>query len=196
MKKPKKLTVNRLCLGLGIALLVIASVVLICWQVGIHTAQGQADAYVTTLRTLLPTPRSAAPEARLDNSMPVLAVDGADFVGILEMPQYGSAQPVGAAWGQISKYPCCFSGSVYDRSLQIGGSSQQGQYDFYREISVGDTVYFTDMEGNRFQYAVTDIRYESHADQAALGQQEAALTLFIKNVYAMEYILIFCDTAS
>ena len=58
---------------------------------------------------------------------------------------------------------------------------------------MGDSVFFTDMEGNRFEYAVTDIRYENTADQTTLNRKDSALTLFIKNVYAFEYIIISCD---
>ena len=52
------------------------------------------------------------------------------------------------------------------------------------------------MEGNSYHYTVTDIRYEKHADQVALQREDAALTLFIKNVYALEYIIVFCDVVS
>jgi hypothetical protein len=100
---------------------------------------------------------------------------------------------VGADWGNASRYPCRFSGSIYDSTIRIGATSQKGQYDFYRQISVGDAVFFTDMTGNRYAYAVTDIRYAKHADEASLNRREAALTLFIKNPYGFEYILIFCD---
>ena len=127
--------------------------------------------------------------------MAALAVEGTDFVGILEMPRFSSSLPVAADWGKSSRYPCRLSGSIYDRSLQIGATSQQGQYDFYREINLGDVLYFTDMSGNRYSYTVTDIRYSEHADQAALAREGAALTLFIKNVYGFDYILIFCDVA-
>ena len=127
--------------------------------------------------------------------MPSLSVDGTDFVGILEMPLHGSVLPVCAEWGNLSQYPCKFAGNVYDRSIQIGGTSQKGQFEFYREISVGESLFYTDMEGNRYTYSVTDICYEKHADQQALAQKEAALTLFIKNVYGFEYIVIFCDAA-
>ena len=193
MKKQTKSWGRRLCVFAGVGLLVIAAAVLMAWQWGIHDAQQQAATYVGTLRTLIPTPQSAVPEQRRDNAMPVLSIEGIDFIGILEMPRYGSALPVCRDWGEISKYPCCLSGSVYDRTIQIGGTSQKGQYDFYREISAGDTVFFTDMEGNRYTYKVTNIRYEKHADQTALQREESALTLFIKNVYAFEYMIVFCD---
>lgn len=179
----------------GAILVASALVMLIFWQWSIHTSAEASVEYVDTLRRLVPEPQGAVPEARRDNTMPVLAVEGTDFVGILEMPRFGSALPVGADWGKTSRYPCWFSGSVYDRSLQIGATSQKGQYEFYREINLGDVLYFTDMTGNRYTYTVTDIRYASHADQAALSQEEAALTLFIKNVYGFDYILIFCDVA-
>ena len=193
MKKASKPSLRKVLLVLGISLLVIPAVVFLCWQWGIHSAQKKAETYVSTLRSLTPTPQSAPLEERRDNTMAVLPLEGVNFTGILEFPKYDSALPVCADWGKVSKYPCRLEGSVYDRSLKIGATSQKGQYDFYREISVGDQVCFTDLQGNRFAYQVTDIRYESHADEAALQKNDAALTLFIKNIYAFEYILIFCD---
>ena len=193
MKKQTNLTVNRLCIWLGIGLLIMAALVLIVWQWHVHISQQKAAQYVQTIHALTPVPQNAVLEERRDNTMSVLSVEGTDFVGILEIPKYGSALPVCAQWGKLYQHPCCLSGSVYDRTMQIGGTSQKGQYDFYREISVGDSLLFTDMEGNRYGYTVTDIRYESHADQTALQRKEAALTLFVKNVFGFEYIVIFCN---
>ena len=127
--------------------------------------------------------------------MPVFSTNGVDFVGIIEMPRYGSVLPVCANWGKTYKYPCLFDGSVYNRTLQIGATSQKGQYDFYREICVGDQVYFTDMEGNRYTFEITGLRYEEHADQEALHYQEADMILFIKNLHAFEYLIVYCDVA-
>lgn len=158
-----------------------------------HASEKLSISYVQTIRTLIPEPEGAVLKEKYDNTMPSLSVDGIDFVGILEMPDYSSALPVCAQWERPSKYPCRLSGSIYDGSMQIGGTTQNGQYDFYRDISVGDQVYFTDMQGARYGYAVKDIRYEKHADQSALTSEDAPLTLFIKNVYGFDYILIFCD---
>lgn len=196
MKNPINGRLRKICILAGVCFLVVAIGILIFWQRSIHTSAEKAAYCVNMLRTLIPEPQGAVPEERRDNTMPTLSIDGIDFVGLLEIPRYGSTLPVCADWGTPSKYPCRFNGSIYDRTMQIGGTSQVGQYDFYREISAGDTVWFTDMEGNRFSYAVTDVRYEKSADHAALQQKGSALTLFIKNIYALEYIIIFCDVLS
>ena len=193
MMSRKNDVVRKVFIIIGVCLLVTAIVLLFVWQWNIHTSEQKAKEYVSVIRELIPEPQGAVLEERRDNTMSTLSIDGTDFVGILELPRFESDIPVCADWGKLSKYPCRFSGSVYDRTMQIGGTSQKGQYDFYRDISVGDGVFFTDMEGNRFSYSVTNIRYEKNADQSTLLREDASLTLFIKNVYAFEYIIIYCD---
>lgn len=185
--------IKKICLWVGIGLLIAAAVALLFQQWNIRSWEKKTANYCSAITTRIPTPQSAVPEARSNNAMPTLSIDGTDFVGILEMPHYGSSLPVGAAWGKVSHFPCLFDGSVYDRTLQIGATSQAGQFDFYREICVGDSLFFTDMEGNRYEYTVTFLRYVNHADQAALDQVDAGLTLFIKNIYGFDYLIVSCD---
>ena len=196
MKKIHIAAVRNVCVAAGIVLLAAALVTLAIWRWQIDFSEKQAARYVQTLQTLLPAPQDAVPEERRDNTMAVLAVDGADFVGIIEMPRYGSVLPIGADWEQAAKYPCRFDGSVYNGTMQIGATTQKGQYDFYRELSLGDTVVCTDMEGNRYTFRITALRYVEHIDSAALGCEEAALVLFIKNIYAFEYLTVFCEVSN
>ena len=175
------------------ALLAAGMVLLFTWQWSMHAAQERSADYVQTIRTLIPEPQGSVPLSRQDNAMPMLSLDGTDFVGILELPNLDLALPVGGNWGDANRHPCRLDGSVYDGTLQIGGTSQKGQFDAYRDLSVGDTLYFTDMEGNRYAYRISQMRYESHADQTALQQNDAALTLFIKNIYGFDYLIVFCD---
>jgi hypothetical protein len=188
-------TIQKICVLIGICLLAGAMAILALWRWNINGSEKQAQYYVNTLQMLVPAPQSAVPEERRDNTMSVLSIDGIDFVGIVEFPGYGSMLPVCAAWGKTTKYPCHFSGSVYDGTLQIGATTQKGQYDFYRELSLGDTVLFTDMEGNCYTYAITGLHSAKHVDQAALQREEAQLTLFIKNIYSFEYLIVYCNVA-
>ena len=185
--------IRKICIFAGIFLLVGALSVLAVWRWNIVKAEKRAMGYVNTLCTIIPEPQNAVLEARGDNTMSVLSLDGTDFVGVIELPRYASVLPVCAEWGRISEYPCRFDGSIYDGTMQIGATTQKGQYDFYRELSVGDTVIYTDVEGNRYTFAITHLRSEKHADQAALQHEKAPLTLFVKNIYSFDYLVIFCD---
>ena len=193
MMSRKNDVIRKILIIIGVCLLAAAIALLFAWQWNIHSSEQKAKEYVNVIRELIPEPQGAVPEERRDNTMSTLSIDEIDFVGILELPRFESALPVCAEWGNPAKCPCRFSGSVYDQTMQIGGTSQKGQYGFYRDISVGDSVFFTDMEGNRFSYTVTDIRYEKNADQSTLQRKDASLTLFVKNVYAFEYVIIYCD---
>ena len=191
--KKNGFSIRKISILAGVCLLVGAVVLLALWRWNISSSEKRAQYYVDTLRALIPEPPNAVPEERRDNTMSVLSVDEVDFVGLIELPRYASALPVCADWGKTSQYPCRFSGSIYDGTMQIGATTQKGQYDFYRELSVGDTLIYTDVEGNQYTYVITSLRYEKHADQAALQQKKTPLTLFLKNVYSFEYLIVFCD---
>lgn len=191
----KGFAVRKICIIAGACLLILAAVLLGLWRWNIDKSEERVQYYISTLRALIPEPQNAVPEERRDNTMSALSIDGVNFAGIVELPRYASALPVCADWGKTYKYPCRFSGSIYDGTMQIGATTQKGQYDFYRELSVGDTVLFTDVEGNRYTFTITSLRYEKHADQTALQREEAALTLFIKNIYSFEYLIVSCDVS-
>ena len=196
MKNTKRSPATKILIAAGSLLLISAMTMLVCWQWGISASQKKAQSYLESIRALIPEPQGAVLEEKLDNEMPALSLDGKDFIGIIEMPSHNLSLPVCAEWGNESKYPCKFSGSIYDKSLQIGATSQKGQYDFYREISVGDAVLYTDMSGKRYSFTVTDLKYRKHADQSALTEKPSDLTLFIKNIYDFEYLIVFCTVSN
>lgn len=184
---------RKVFLSAGICLFLAGVALLICFFATPSFYEKKAKETLSLLENAIPQPQGAVIEERGDNTMPVLLVNKTDFVGILELPDHNSVLPVCAHWGKITRYPCHFGGSIYDGSMIIGGSSQKGQYDFYREINPGDSVFFTDGEGNRYGYSVSHIQYEKTADKNALEQKDADLTLFIKNQFAFEYIILFCQ---
>lgn len=189
---------KKICTLVGVCMIIIAAFLPILQQWNIRKTEKNMKDSVQLIRSLIPESQSSILEERRDNKMAHLSLSGNDYIGILEIPRYDSSLPVCAEWGDVTKFPCRYDGSIYDKTIKIGGTSQKGQYDFYRDISVGDSVFFTDVEGCRYGYTVTDIRYERHADQTSLNSKEAALTLFIKNIYAFPqgYVVIFCNEQS
>lgn len=161
-------------------------------QISLAQNLKRIDQYVSSLEARIPESQSAMIEARQNNEMPSLTVDGEDFIALLELPSMGAILPIGASWNPTKCYPCRYDGSVYDGSLMIGGTNRKGQFDFVKELAVGSTIRITDMTGNRFSYVVSDIRYAAHADTASLTRYEDDLTVFIKNLYAFEYIILYC----
>ena len=71
---------RRILVVIGACLLVAAVALLIFLQWNIHASRQQSQAYVQTLRSLIPEPESAVLEERRDNTMPVLSLDGTDFL--------------------------------------------------------------------------------------------------------------------
>ncbi|MBR6570335.1 MAG: sortase [Clostridia bacterium] len=193
MSRSGRSRLHTACMAAGFVLIAASLMLLAWWQYAIHAAISHNEACVAMLRSLTPNPQPAIAEKRTDNTMAAFSFDGTDYLGVLEMPAHGSALPVAAGWTNPANHPCRYSGSVHDGSLIIGASAQKGQYDFYRQISVGDMLYLTDVTGSRYAYLVSDILYRTHADASTLTSVEAELTLFIKNPYAFEYILVYCD---
>lgn len=191
----KKITLRKICLSIGITLILLSLVMLILWQCNVSGNSKRIYEYVHTIESLIPEAQAAVIEPRADNKMPSLNVQGNNFIAIMEFPLADVALPVGASWDKADAYPCLYSGSAYDGSLIIGTSNQNGQLEFVKDISVGNTIYLTDMTGSQFTYTVSDIQYSKHADNQALFSETADFTIFVKNIYAFEYIIIRCNAA-
>ncbi len=193
MNKSKKRSLRKLCLALGCILIVSALVTMVWWQVSAEIYANRIDDYLEKIWQIIPPPQAAVLENRTDNRMPSLCVDGNDFIGVLEFQETGCSFPVGGNWGKSDQFPCHYYGSIYDGSLVVGATNQRGQLAFAKELSVGNTIFFTDMTGNRYRYSVTDIIYCDHANNDVLISVSDDLTLFIKNIYAFEYMIVKCN---
>jgi hypothetical protein len=187
-----KKNIKKFCIILGVCLFVTAISLLALWIWNVNTSKDRCEKQVETISDLIPPLQSAFPEERVDNTMSVLSLNGTDFIGVLEFPQFNSKLPVGNTWGDTFKHPCRFNGSIYNRTIQIGATTQKGQLDFYREISVGDSAIFVDMEGNLYSYTISNLRYEKHINQSTLQKEDSDLVIFAKNIYSFEYLIIYC----
>ena len=185
---------KKLAALLGALLLVAAAGLFVLQQVGATQAEKRAAALLETLYAALPDITAGSADDRMDMAMPVLEAEGINFAAILEVPMFDCALPVSSPWSEKSlrNYPCRFYGSLYDRSLIIGGSDQAGQLDFLEQIDIGHRVSITDMTGAKYSYSVYRVDRAKHADADVLLDDGAAVTLFARDSFSLEYIIVRC----
>ncbi len=149
---------------------------------------------VQIMEEILPEKWEGSMESRLDMAMPVLEIGRKDYAALVDIPALGLTLPVKDRWEGERAFACPrrFCGTVYDGSLVIGGADQPGQFGGLANLPLGTVVTITDMSGAVFSYAVDRIERTSSASAEILTDPDADLTLFGRNTYGLEYILLRC----
>lgn len=186
--------IKKITLWGGILLVLAAVALLIATRVAIPKNQSNAKSIVSRLTELMPERVDGYPDGKGDKVMPCIELDGTDFVGIIEIPLYDAALPLCNVWegADVDKYPHRYTGSLYDNSLVLGGSDNEGQFDFMKLISNGDSVYVTDMTGVRYSFSVCDIEKTDDVSYNNLLNQDCDLTFFARNTYGFDYTVVKC----
>lgn len=178
----------------GILLVAAAVAMVIVSAVSEKNARENARELVAQMREVMPSAKDGEEDDREDVRMPVLELDGADFAGIIELPLYKTELPVGASWDKrdVKKYPCRYTGSIYDGSLIIGGVGSAGQFDFMENVTCGDLVYVTDTAGARFAYEVTEVTVHDEIGKETL-EKSGELVLFCTEKMGNGYVVAVCS---
>lgn len=185
--------VSKWLVALGVVLVVLGGGWLLFHHLAANEALEDTARLLEHLDEWLPE-RSAGLTSDTERPMPVLSLGGEDVVAVLELPAYDVRLPVGNRWEDQSRtaHPQRFSGSAYDRTLVIGGSDRAGQLDCLSRVEIEDTVTVTDMTGGVFTYAVSRVDRSDSAEAAVLTVPDAHLTLFVRDPYSLDYILVRC----
>jgi len=178
----------------GIVLMVGAVAGVVIHHFSVKNAGSQARKTVQTLYRLMPEVRPGVLDDRINVEMPALEVDGRDYVGIIEVLKYDRTLPIAAKWdaGAVDRFPCRYTGSIYDGTLIIGGSDNEGQFDFMKLITGGDAVHITDVTGTRYAYVVTDIQKSDNVSTANLTSKDTDLVFYARNTYSLDYTIVHC----
>ena len=185
---------GRVIFILGCLLIICSIVSLFLLQLQSKQAEQTNAEIVHTIETILPDRREGTKDAEQKSEMPALELQSEDFIALLEIPSYGLKLPVCNVWdkGKVVSYPCRFYGTVYNGTLVIGGYDQPGQFEFFDRIQNDSAVTVTDMTGTVFSYAVDKVERSNSADAEILIDEEADLTLFVRDAQSFEYIILRC----
>ena len=98
------------------------------------------------------------PDYQLDpqREMAVKIVNGRPYIGVLSIPVLGLELPVIQEWNypDLRIAPCRYVGSVYTDNLVIAAHNYISHFGNLKYLQPGDSITFTDMEGNKFHYEV------------------------------------------
>lgn len=132
----------------------------------------------------------------LSGDMPVVDVDGHSFVGTLEIPSLELLLPVQSSWSQEdAKYAVCrYEGSMYDDDLIIAGHNYTEHFGKLSELTSGDVVIVTDMNGMSKYYEVTNIETLGAYDVEKMEAGDWDLTLFTCTLGGANRVTIRCES--
>lgn len=183
-----------LMLAIGIGLILVSLCVTLVFQLRMHIGTQKSHQVVSKMDKILPERTPGVSGVYMDAHMPVLEIDGVDYVAMIEVPAFGTRLPVADQWisQKLFNSPARFSGSAYDQTLVIGGADYGQQFAFCDRIQHEAIVVVTDMTGAEFTYAVLDIDRSKHAESQWLLDGDCDLTLFCRDMYSMEYIAVRC----
>lgn len=94
-----------------------------------------------------------------DMEMPTVSIDGVGYIGYLVIPSLELELPVASEWSypQLRTSPCRYTGSAYLGSLVICGHNYSSHFGNLKNLKAGDSVLFTDADGNVFEYRVVSV---------------------------------------
>lgn len=126
--------------------------------------------------------------------MPVETINGIDFIGVLLIPVLELELPIISGWSYpaLKTAPCRYSGSAYLNDLIICGHNYASHFGNLKSLQTGDSISFTDMDGNEFLYEVVELETLQPTAIEELEQGEWDLTLFTCTVGGQSRVVVRC----
>lgn len=167
------------------SLLILAGALLLMGALGLtgyniwdeNRAARSADTVLRQMEELIPLrgetdlPGDQIPDHILapNMEMPTLEVEQRDYIGYISIPAIGTDLPVMAQWSyaDLKEGPCRYAGSAYLDDLVVCAHNYSHHFGRLSQLQLGDTVEFTDVDGNLFTYAVAE-KEQLEPDQAKL----------------------------
>lgn len=198
------------------AVLVLSALALVVWNLAQDRAAGlRAQAVTEQLILQMPEPvpaflpRASAGDAgqaqsdedlhpaRMELTMPVLGVDGADYIGILSVPSLRLELPVAAAWSeeQLRTTLCVYAGSYFTDDLTLIGRNDRSLFSALPGLDIGETVKLTTVDGQVLSYLVSNRETLSDEDteQRTGGIQDWDLSLVTWAVDGRTRCVLRCE---
>ncbi len=120
---------------------------------------------------------------------------GYTCLGYLTIPDLGLELPVLDEWdySRLKVAPCRQFGSVKTHNLVIAGHNYRTHFATLKNIKVGATVYFTDMEGDTYTYQVVTTSIIDPDAVATVEDSGYDLVLYTCSHNGTRRFTVFCN---
>lgn len=141
-----------------------------------NRAAESVESILRQMDTLIPKPDEVErPEGMIPDyllapkmEMPTVEVEENKYIGYITIPAIGIDLPVMGEWSypNLKIAPCRYAGSAYLDDLVICAHNYAHHFGGLSQLSIGDRVEFTDVDGNLFEYSVAE-KEQLNPDEAA-----------------------------
>lgn len=128
--------------------------------------------------------------------MPVQQIDGYDYIGVLSVPSVELELPIIDSWSYTGATvaPCRYSGSAYLDDMVIAAHNHRAHFGpLLSAIRQDDTVTFTDVDGNVFDYRVVEFEVIDPVQIEEMITGDWDLTLFTCNPGMQTRMAVRCE---
>lgn len=126
--------------------------------------------------------------------MPTEILGDMEYVGVLEIPALELKLPIAdeLTYPNLRKAPCRYSGTAYQEDFVIAAHNYEAHFGRLKQLTRGDSVTVTDVDGNQFVYEVAGIEV---LQPTAMDEMENGwdLTLFTCTLGGRERVTVRCE---
>lgn len=132
-----------------------------------------------------------------ERKMTAVEIDGYEYIGFVGIPSLELELPVMKDWDydRLKIAPCRYAGSIYTDDFVIMAHNYRKHFGSLSALRAGDTVTFTDMDGEIIYYEVVAMDVLSSTAVEEMKAGEFDLTLFTCTYSGESRITIRCDRA-
>ncbi|MCD7745652.1 MAG: sortase [Lachnospiraceae bacterium] len=199
--------IGSLCKALG-ALMLLAAIALLAynrwddWRAGnsVATIQDALESEKEAEKTSVSLVPETEGTETSETDMAEMVVEGNAYIGTLSVPRYGLELPILSAWSYdgLRIAPARYSGSVWTDNLVICGHNYERHFGNLKNLEAGDSITFTDVDGNVFNYEVHEVTTLQPTDVEKMLDEENEdwdLTLFTCTLGGQARVTVRCMLA-
>ena len=183
----RKVSPGLVCIVLGVVLLLAAGGLYAYNRYEDAHAGAEAQTVVADLQQKVETPEPEAESGSLDPELPVVEIDGNEYVGEISIPAIGP---------RLKIAPCRQFGSSRTDDLVIAAHNYESHFGKLTSLTAGDSVTFTDMDGIVNEYVVNKVEVLDPHSVEEVEHSGYALVLYTCTYGGKTRVTVFCDRAS